>query len=132
MAIKKFSNRNNIRLSGFLALFVAIVLVSLLALHTVKNHQANRIAVVRITKTGFIPATISVKQGTKVIWTNSDTNLHQVASNPYPKDTILPSLKSEILNNSQTYEYTANTSGTFGYHDQINPTINGTLVIVKR
>jgi plastocyanin len=119
-------------LSGFLVLFAAIFLVSVLALHTVGNHHQARVAIVRITKNGFIPATLSVSKGTKVVWTNSDTNLHQVASNPYPKDNILPSLKSEILNNAQTYEYTANTPGTFGYHDQLTPTTNGTLVVQKK
>ena len=119
-------------LSGFLVLFIAIFLVSRLTLHTVRNHQGTRVAVVRITKTGFIPATLSVPKGTNVIWTNSDNGLHQVAANPYPKGTTLPSLKSEILNNNQTYEYTANTAGTFGYHDQLSPTTNGTLVVSKQ
>ena len=89
------------------------------------------IASVRITKDGFQPATLSVKQGTKIIWTNADGTMHQVAANPYPKGTDLTSLKSEILNNDQTYTYTADTVGSFGYHDQLAPTINGTLIVKK-
>ena len=111
---------------------ISVTAISILTLHTANNHKAARTALVRITKTGFEPATISVKKGTKVIWTNTDSGLHQVASNPYPKDTDLPGLKSEILNNTQAYEYTANTTGTFSYHDQLNPTINGTLVVQKK
>ncbi len=132
----KTSNREKpgvaIILLGFTVFFIAIALVSLLTLHVAKNHQPTRVAVVRITKTGFVPATLSVKQGTQVIWTNSDEGLHQVAPNPYPKDTGLPGLKSEILNNAQSYEYTANAIGTFGYHDQLTPTTNGTLVVSKQ
>jgi plastocyanin len=130
--------RVRIILSGFTALFAAIVLVTVLTTQHVakKQQQARteqaRIAEVRITKTGFEPATLSVKRGTKIIWTNTDADLHQIASNPYPKGTDLASLKSEILNNDQTYTYTASTTGTFGYHDQMQPTINGTIVVRKQ
>jgi plastocyanin len=125
--------RFRIILTGFAVFFAAIALVTILALHTSNpiHHQPARVAVVRITKAGFVPSTLSVKRGTKVTWTNTDGNLHQVASNPFPKDTGLVSLKSEILNNDQTYTYTATTTGTFGYHDQLAPTINGTIVVQK-
>ena len=117
---------------GFAVLFAAVALVtSLVTVHVVNNNQNARIAVVRITKTGFEPATLSVKRGTKVVWTNADSGLHQVASNPYPRDNGLPGLKSQILNNNQTYEYTANKAGAFGYHDDRQPTLNGTLVVQK-
>ena len=123
--------RSQIISFGFGSLFVAIALVTVLALHSNQAHQQTKIAIVRITKAGFEPATLSVKQGTKIVWDNSDSSLHQVASNPYPKDTGLPGLKSAILNNAQSYSYTANAVGTFGYHDQLTPTINGTLVVQK-
>lgn len=124
--------RVGIVLLGFAILFSAMALVTVLTIGVVKNSQKNRVAVVRITKTGFEPATLVVKQGTKITWTNGDKGLHQITSNPYPKGTDLPGLKSEILNDAQSYVYTANTVGTFGYHDQITPTINGTLVVQKQ
>ncbi len=94
-----------------------------------KVSAAAPIAVVNITKDGFEPSVISVKQGTKVVWTNTDDALHQIVANPYPVGTDLPGLKSEILNGAQTYTYVANSAGTFGYHDQLIPTKNGTLVV---
>lgn len=84
-------------------------------------------AQVTITANGFEPATLVVKKGTKIIWTNSDQAMHQIYANPHPTGESLPGLKSEILNSTQTYEYTADTVGTYGYHDQLNPTTNGTL-----
>lgn len=123
---------------GFAGLAVAILLVNVLTgtNNTNINNKPRqtppaRLAVVRITKTGFEPATLSVKQGTKITWTNTDNGLHQVAANPYPRGAGLSGLKSEILNNTQTYTFTANQVGSFGYHDQIKPTINGTLVVQK-
>jgi plastocyanin len=86
-------------------------------------------AQVQITKDGFLPATLVVQKGTKVIWTNTDDNMHQMQANPHPSGDSLPGLKSEILNHQQTYEYTADTAGTFGYHDHLNPTTNGTLEV---
>ena len=88
-----------------------------------------RTAVVSITKDGFLPATINVQKGTKITWTNNDDKPHQLQANPHPTGESLPGLKSEIINNKQTYEYTADTAGTFGYHDQLNPTTNGTIQV---
>jgi plastocyanin len=98
-----------------------------------KRHtaQAAKVAEVRITPKGFEPATLVVKRGTRIAWINTDSKLHQVVSNPYPKGGDLPDLKSEILNDGQTYTYTANKFGSFGYHDQMRPTFNGTITIQK-
>ncbi len=131
---KKVSRRRSRQItvfSGFIVLAVAIVLVTIVAFKAGKNSVQQRVAVVNITKSGFQPATLSVKSGTKIIWTNDDNGMHQVVANPFPTGTDLRGLKSEILNNSQTYVYTAKTVGSFGYHDQLHPTINGTLVVKK-
>lgn len=128
--------KNTQRLYALLSLaaFVILIVAVSLAINHYKNNQASkapRVAEVRITQAGFEPSTLTVKRGTKVVWTNTDDALHQVAANPYPTGKDLPSLKSEILNNAQTYSYIADKTGSFGYHDQIKPTINGTLVIEK-
>jgi plastocyanin len=86
-------------------------------------------AEVTISKTGFVPSTLKVKAGTKITWTSQDSGLHQIEANPYPTGKSLPKLKSEILNSGQTYVFTATQKGTFGYHDRINPTLNGTIEV---
>lgn len=91
--------------------------------------NSEKIAVVRITDKGFEPATLTVSKDTKIVWTNTGKKPHQIASNPYPQNTDLPDLKSEILNSDQTYSYQATTGGSFDYHDQQSPTTNGTLII---
>jgi len=115
---------------AFTAFVVLIAAVSVIINH--KNQQARpRVAEVRITASGFEPSTLVVEQGTKITWVNTDSRPHQVMANPYPKGSDLPNLKSEILNNAQTYSYFADRAGSFNYHDQINPTVNGTIVIQK-
>ncbi len=122
----------------FAALLIAVIvlvstIVTLLIL-TVREtpttsppQTTQATAEVSITKDGFVPAALSVKKGTKIIWTNSDGATHQLQANPHPTGKSLPGLKSEILNNKQTYSYTANKAGSFGYHDHLSPTMNGSL-----
>ncbi len=88
-------------------------------------------ASISITAAGFEPAVLSVKKGTKIRWTNNDKAMHQVIANPHPSHDSLPGLKSEILNEGQTYEYVAGQSGSFGYHDEVNPTINATVEVAE-
>lgn len=116
---------------GFAVFVVAVVVVTVLVSHISGKQTSSQVATVRITPNGFVPATLAVKAGTKVVWTNDDQTLHQITANPFPKGTDLPSLKSQILNNAQDYTYVASASGSFGYHDQLHPTINGTLVVKK-
>lgn len=113
------------------AFLVLIGAVSLLAVSHKNSTSAERVAEIRITPKGFEPSTLTVKKGTKITWTNSDNTLHQVAANPYPTGKNLPGLKSEILNDAQQYTYVANKAGSFGYHDQLKPTVNGVIVIQK-
>ncbi|HVX48412.1 MAG TPA: cupredoxin domain-containing protein [Candidatus Saccharimonadales bacterium] len=115
---------------GLAVLVIAIVGVTLLAGNN--GSSGPKIAAVKITDQGFQPATLTVKSGTTITWTNGGVVMHQVASNPFPKDDGLPGLKSEILNNTQTYSFVANKTGTYGYHDQLNPTMNGTIVVEKK
>jgi plastocyanin len=127
----KKKSRLTVVLLGFSALIVGVVVVTALTADTNKNQKLSRVAIVRITESGFEPATLSVKQGTKVIWTNIDTSLHTVASNPQAHGDDIVNLKSEILNNGQSYEYVANTPGDFSYHDGQQPTVNGTIIVKK-
>lgn len=121
------------RFHAFLAFLVFVGLVSVVSvLITTHRQQAKvQVAEVRITKSGFKPSTLVVQEGTKIIWTNSDNARHQVVANPYPSGDDLPGLRSEILNNTQTYTYLTDKAGSFGYHDQLKPTVNGTIVIQK-
>lgn len=86
-------------------------------------------AEVKITDQGFEPAMLSVSPGAVVTWTNNSDSMHQVASNPHSAHNGLPGLMSPILNSDQTYEFTFNERGSFGYHDELNPTLNATIEV---
>jgi plastocyanin len=94
------------------------------------TEQATTASVV-INKDGFLPATIKVKKGTTVTWTNQDASPHRVASDPHPTHEGLPGLDSgEPLAKGDTYSFTFEKTGTFTYHDHLNPmTLQATVVI---
>ena len=73
---------------------------------------------VSITQNGFSPQTIQIKKGQSVIFTNTDTSPHQVASDPHPTHTNLPGFDSqEALLTNESYVFIFEKTGTFAYHD---------------
>ena len=132
-------NKEGLKGSILIALSLIFLALLLLFVVNVKKEKpsdpkvfAPPAASVLITPAGFVPASLTIMQGTKVTWTNQDDKLHQVAANPHPAGTDLPGLRSEILNRTQTYTYTANKTGSFGYHDQLNPSVNGTIDVKEK
>jgi plastocyanin len=88
------------------------------------------VAVVLVTSAGFVPAALEIKAGTKVVWVNKDVNPHQVAADPYPAHSELPSLFSkQAMAQNQTYSFLFTKVRAIGYHDELNPTISGTITV---
>jgi len=89
-----------------------------------------KIAVVDITKSGFVPSTLSISVDTRVIWVNEDVAPHLPAADPYPTHSQLPSLVApRALGQKETYSFLFTKAGTVQYHDDLNPTLTGTIVI---
>lgn len=88
---------------------------------------------VSTTKDGFTPQTIQVKKGQSVTWINTDKSPHQVASDPHPTHTNLPGFDSqEALTLNDSFTFTFEKTGTFTYHDNLNPLkFRGTVVVTK-
>ena len=84
---------------------------------------------VNISNFSFAPVVINLKVGDTVTWTNNDAAPHQIASNPHPTHTDLPGLLSGVLSNGQSYSYTFDKAGTWGYHCHIHPSMTGTVVV---
>jgi len=88
-------------------------------------------AEVSISKDGFLPATIKVRKGQSVNWTNQDDAIHQIAADPHPSHSSLPELLGDPLSKGESYSFTFEKSGTFTYHDELNPTKFSGVVIVE-
>ena len=70
----------------------------------------------------FNPSTVTVPEGTTVIWTNKDSARHDVVSNTKV-------FVSERLSQDGTFEYTFDTSGTYRYICSIHPSMKGTIIV---
>lgn len=85
---------------------------------------------VNITSAGFSPATVTVSPGTVVTFVNTDTKPHWVASDPHPVHTGLPGFDAKsALAPGASYSFTFTTAGTYGYHDHLNPSTRGQVVV---
>jgi len=88
-------------------------------------------AEVKISKAGFSPEVIKLKKGTSLTWTNTDTKVHQPASDPHPTHDKLAELgDGEALAKGDSFSFTFEKAGSFTYHDHMNPLkFQGTVIV---
>jgi plastocyanin len=86
---------------------------------------------VLITADGLTPQTVLIHTGQSVLWKNEDTQAHQVATDPYPQENGLDGFVDTIaLLKNDTYSFTFDKTGTFTYHDHLNPSkLHGTVIV---
>ncbi len=77
---------------------------------------------VTISNFAFDPATITVKAGQTVVWTNEDTASHTVVADDN-------SFQSPSIPTGQTYSHTFTTAGTVSYHCSIHPKMKATVIV---
>lgn len=68
----------------------------------------------------FNPSTLTVKQGTKVTWSNQDSAIHDIKSDTF---------NSQNLNRGNKFEFTFEDKGSFDYICGIHPTMTGKIVV---
>jgi plastocyanin len=72
----------------------------------------------------FGPAVLTVPVGTKVTWTNDDSDPHTVTSEADPK-----LLKSPPLDTGESFAFTFDKPGTYRYFCSIHPHMQGVIVV---
>lgn len=72
----------------------------------------------------FGPTELTVPVGTKVVWTNDDSDAHTVTSEADPK-----LLKSPPLDTGDSFAFTFDKPGTYRYFCSIHPRMQGTIVV---
>ena len=77
---------------------------------------------VSIDNFAFAPATLTVKVGTTVTWTNRDEEPHTVAASD-------GSFHSPGMGTGATFSHTFSTAGKFDYVCSIHPMMQGTVVV---
>lgn len=77
---------------------------------------------VTIQNFAFSPATITVKAGDKVTWTNQDSVGHSATADDQSFDT-------GILDQGQSGSVTFSKAGTYTYHCSAHPNMKGTIIV---
>lgn len=87
-------------------------------------------ATVTYTASGFSPRSVTVKSGSTVAFKNESSGELWVASDPHPIHTGLLGFDAKKgIASGQTYSFTFTKAGTFGFHDHLNPSHTGTVVV---
>ena len=73
----------------------------------------------------FNPATLTVKAGTKVTWTNNDSVLHTVTSDSGGV------LGSTNIPPGQSFSFTFTAPGTVSYHCAVHPSMKGSVTVTN-
>lgn len=87
---------------------------------TSNSNTTGQANTVTIKNFAFEPATLTVKPGTVVTWTNQDSAIHKIKS---------PSFNSSDLKQGETFQFQFNDPGAYGYSCAINPSMNGKIMV---
>lgn len=85
--------------------------------------------VVKITSSGFSPQTVTIKVGESVTWMNEDSAVHAVNSAVHPTHQVYPPLNLGNVQAGGKLSLTFTTAGTYKYHDHLNPSLTGSVVV---
>lgn len=88
---------------------------------------------VEVDETGFIPQTVTVVQGTKVVFVNNGQALHWPASDVHPTHEELPGFDAmHGLQTGETYSYTFDQVGDWSCHDHLMPEHTCTINVTSK
>jgi len=83
---------------------------------------------VTVTNDGFSPKTLTIKAGTKVVWTNKSDKTANVSSDNHPTHLLYPFLNLGSFGVGSSVEVVVEKAGTYTYHNHLNPNQKGTII----
>lgn len=93
------------------------------------NQSSPAAATITYSDSGFSPSKITVKSGDKVEIKNTSSHSMQFDSNPHPVHTDDPELNVGVVAAGQSMTFTVTTKGTFGYHNHLDSSQTGSIVV---
>lgn len=85
---------------------------------------------VSMTGNSFSPSTLQIKVGDTVTFANSGSAIVWPASDPHPTHTGLSGFDAQRpLEPGESWSFKFTRAGSFGYHDHLNPSVRGTIVV---
>ncbi len=84
---------------------------------------------VTLTSAGFEPKTVTIKVGDKVVWKNAGGVAATVDSAQHPTHLVYPKLNLGRFEDGETLELVFDEAGRYNYHDHLNASRFGTVVV---
>jgi plastocyanin len=94
---------------------------------TTPSPQSSNSSSVSIANMSFSPATLTVKKGTSVTWTNNDSVVHTVTATTNKEH----GPNSGNISPGKTYSFTFNDEGTFNYFCEVHPSMTGKVTVTE-
>lgn len=92
-------------------------------------EESNSKTEVKITSSGFMPQSITIKKGKSVTWINDDTKDHTINSAPHPTHTTYPRLNIGAIKAGTKASLSFPDAGSYKYHDHLNPSLTGSITV---
>src|SRR6266849_8695542 len=112
--------KRNISIAGFVVILLSVVLIAG-ATHASTPSEGEKTSV-KIDNFTFNPATVTIKAGSTVHWTNGDDIPHTVAST----DKLF---KSKVMDTNEEFEYTFDKPGTYDYFCSLHPKMTAKVIV---
>ena len=84
---------------------------------------------VSLTNNGFVPKTITINKGETVSWINKSNEDGTVNSDPHPTHNLYKFLNLGEFPPGSTVQAIFSETGTFTYHNHLNPSQKGTVIV---
>jgi plastocyanin len=97
--------------------------------NTASGQSTGETATITYSDNGFSPSTITVKSGTTVTIKNTSSHGLQFDSDPHPAHTDDEELNVNSVPEGGSETFVVKRTGTFGYHNHLNPSDTGTIVV---
>lgn len=93
------------------------------------SQPSASVATITYGNSGFSPSTITVKAGSTITIKNNSSGDLQFDSDPHPVHTDDPELNVGAVAPGQSMTFTVSEKGTHGYHNHLNSSDTGTIVV---
>ena len=97
--------------------------------NSTSSSDQNAASTITYSDSGFSPATLTVKANTPVTIKNTSSSDMQFDSDPHPTHTDDPEINIGAVPAGKSVTFTPTVTGSHGYHNHLDPTQTGTLVV---
>ena len=94
-----------------------------------ETKEVQNEVVVTLTTSGFSPKTVTINAGDKVVFENQSGKTATVDSAPHPIHTAYPKLNLGNFEDGETHELVFPDPGTYNYHNHLNASQTGSVVV---